>query len=198
MYSRRRSMGAGHKKGAHYSAPQFTVPFLMASHNQRPLLGLQLLVSLIFSAGWGLAVPATQPEADARKAEADLQAVKAEIERVTRQVSDEQVERDKVSRELRSAEVSVGKAREGLDGVRRGRAECASKRSALAAEKRTREGDLLQNRGALAGQLRAAYQIGREEPLKLLLNQQDPARAGRMFVYYSYFGRARAEQIHGI
>ena len=29
-------------------------------------------------------------------------------------------------------------------------------------------------RAALAGQLRAAYMIGREEPLKLLLNQQDP------------------------
>jgi septal ring factor EnvC (AmiA/AmiB activator) len=37
--------------------------------------------------------------------------------------------------------------------------------------------------------------IGREEPLKLLLNQRDPARAGRMFAYYGYFGRARAGQI---
>ena len=53
----------------------------------------------------------------------------------------------------------------------------------------------MSNRAALAGQLRAAYLIGREEPLKLLLNQQDPALAGRMFVYYSYFGRARAGQI---
>ncbi len=34
--------------------------------------------------------------------------------------------------------------------------------------------------------------------MKLLLNQKDPARAGRMFVYYSYFGRARAEEIHTI
>jgi septal ring factor EnvC (AmiA/AmiB activator) len=40
--------------------------------------------------------------------------------------------------------------------------------------------------------------IGREEPLKLLLNQKDPARAGRMFIYYSYFGRARADQIRTI
>ncbi|MBV8806045.1 MAG: peptidoglycan DD-metalloendopeptidase family protein [Sinobacteraceae bacterium] len=153
---------------------------------------------LICLAGSGPAVPAVQPEADARKTEAELQAVKAEIERVTRQVSEEQVERDKVSRELRAAEVSVGKAREGLDGVRRGRAECASKRSSLATQKRAKEADLLRNRGDLAGQLRAAYLIGRDEPLKLLLNQQDPARAGRMFVYYSYFGRARAEQIHDI
>lgn len=166
--------------------------------NPRSLLGLGTLGLLICLGSSGLAVPAVQPEADARKTEAELQAVKAEIERVTRQVSEEQVERDKVSRELRAAEVSVGKAREGLDGVRRGRAECASKRSSLATQKRAKEADLLRNRGALAGQLRAAYLIGRDEPLKLLLNQQDPARAGRMFVYYSYFGRARAEQIHDI
>jgi septal ring factor EnvC (AmiA/AmiB activator) len=164
----------------------------------RSLLGAGLLALLALGGGSRLALPATQSEADARKTEAELQAVKSEIERVTRQVSEEQVERDRLSRELRAAEVSVGRAREGLDGVRRGRAERASKRASLAAEKRTRETDLAQNRGALAGQLRAAYLIGREEPLKLLLNQKDPERAGRMFVYYSYFGRARAQQIRGI
>jgi septal ring factor EnvC (AmiA/AmiB activator) len=141
---------------------------------------------------------AVQPEADARKTEAELQAVKSEIERVTRQVSEEAVAKDRLSKELKSAELSVGKAREGLDGVRRSRAERASKRSSLAVQKKAREADLAQNRSALAGQLRAAYQIGKEEPLKLLLNQKDPERAGRMFVYYSYFGRARADQIRDI
>ncbi|MDB6103432.1 MAG: hypothetical protein JWO52_3431 [Gammaproteobacteria bacterium] len=195
-------MRAGLKKGAHYSAPMGLPPGLlriwMALHNRRVLFGPGILTLLALSGGWQLAVPAAPPETDARKTEAELQAVKSEIERVTRQVSEEQVERDKLSRELRSAEVSVGKAREGLDEVRHGRAERASRRATLAAERRTREGDLNQNRSALAGQLRAAYLIGREEPLKLLLNQKDPGRAGRMFVYYSYFGRARAEQIHGI
>jgi septal ring factor EnvC (AmiA/AmiB activator) len=139
---------------------------------------------------------APPPPGDARKTEAQLQAVKGEIERITRQVSADQVERDRLTRELRSAELSVGKAREGLDEVKRKRAEQAAKRAALAADKHSREADLAQNRAALAGQLRAAYLIGREEPLKLMLSQKDPQRAGRMFVYYSYFGRARAEQIH--
>lgn len=162
----------------------------------RRSLGPALLAAGVLCGLPGAAVPAEKPEADTRKTEAELQAVKSEIERVTRQVSDEQVEKDKLSKELRGAEMSVGRAREGLDSVRRGRAERASKRAQLAAQKRAREADLAQNRGALAGQLRAAYLIGREEPLKLLLNQKDPERAGRMFVYYSYFGRARADQIH--
>jgi septal ring factor EnvC (AmiA/AmiB activator) len=40
--------------------------------------------------------------------------------------------------------------------------------------------------------------IGQQEPLKLLLNQRDPAEAGRVLVYYQYFGRARASQIAAI
>jgi murein hydrolase activator len=192
---------AGHKKGAHYSAPMcsLTCSRIRAPiRHRRPLLGPGLGAVLALCGGWGRALPAGAPESDARKAEAELQAVKSEIERITQQVNDEQVQRDRLSRELKSAEISVGKAREGLDDVRRGRAERASKRAALAAEKRAHEADLAGNRSALAGQLRAAYLIGREEPLKLFLNQKDPERAGRIFVYYSYFGRARAQQIHQI
>jgi murein hydrolase activator len=141
---------------------------------------------------------ANRPESDAQKAESELQSVKSEIDRITRQASVEQVERDRLARELRSAEVSVGKARESLDDVRHERAEQAARRASLAAEKRDAQASIAKGRGALAGQLRAAYLIGHEEPLKLLLNQRDPARAGRMFVYYSYFGRARAQEIHAI
>jgi murein hydrolase activator len=142
--------------------------------------------------------PATAPPrsgTDAHKAESELQAVKSEIDRITRQVSGEQVERDRLTRELRSAEISVGKARETLADVRHERTERAARRTSLAANRRASEADIARGRGALAGQLRAAYLIGHEEPLKLLLNQKDPARAGRMFVYYSYFGRARAAQL---
>jgi len=40
--------------------------------------------------------------------------------------------------------------------------------------------------------------IGRQEPIKLLLNQRDPSQIGRVLVYYQYFGRARAGQIAAI
>ena len=141
---------------------------------------------------------ASRTESQAKQAESELQSVKSEIDRITRQVSGEQVERDRLTRELRSAEVSVGKARESLESVRHERADRAARRAALAAEKRDAQATIAKGRAALAGQLRAAYLTGHGEPLKLLLNQKDPARAGRMFVYYSYFGRERAEEIHTI
>jgi len=179
----------GAKKGAHYSAP---MPFGTSGALRVAAGALALMV--LGSAALP-AAPAAHPETDARKAEAELQAVKSEIERITRQVSAEQVERDRLTHELRTSELSVGKLRDSLSEVRRERAERAARRAALAAEQRVREAEVQHNRAALAGQLRAAYLIGRQEPLKLLLNQKDPALVGRMFAYYSYFGRARAEQI---
>ena len=168
----------GAKKGAHYSG-----------------LALVLLCALATAPAAGAP---QHPESDARKAEADLREVKSEIERITRQVSEEQVERDRLTQELRSAELSVGKARLSLVDIRRERAERAAQRAALATEKHTRESELGASRDALAGQMRAAYLIGRQEPLKLLLNQRDPQVAGRMFAYYGYFGHARAGQIKRI
>jgi murein hydrolase activator len=135
---------------------------------------------------------------DAGQARARLQAVRSQIALITRQVSRGQAERDRLTQQLRATEESVGQAQAALDGLRQQRAASAAQRSQLEAQKRQREADLASTRSALAGQLRAAYLIGREEPLKLLLNQGDPARAGRMFVYYSYFSRARALQIQAI
>ena len=156
-----------------------------------------MAVILAVTPAWA-ARQSTRTEGDAKKAESELQAVRSEIDRISKEVSGEQVERDRLTRELRSAELSVGKARENLEGVRHERAERANRRATLASEKRDAQANIARGRVALAGQLRAAYLIGQEEPLKLLLNQKDPARAGRMFVYYSYFGRARAEEIHAI
>jgi len=138
------------------------------------------------------------PHASATQARAQLEAVRHQIARITRQVSQGQAERDRLTRQLRVTEESVGKAQATLDGLRQQRAASAAQRAQLQAQKRQREADLAANRKALAGQLRAAYLTGRQEPLKLLLNQGDPALAGRMFVYYSYFGRARALQIQAI
>jgi murein hydrolase activator len=160
---------------------------------------LRALPGLLAAAVLAFGAPAVRPQQqDAGQTEAELKQVRKEIERVRRQVSRDQVERNKLARELREAEMSAGAVRESLERVRRERTELAAKRSTLAAEKKQQETEMAKERASLAGQLRAAYLIGREEPLKLLLNQKDPARAGRMFAYYGYFGRARAEQIERI
>jgi septal ring factor EnvC (AmiA/AmiB activator) len=135
------------------------------------------------------------PQADRKKTEAELQAIKTQIGRIASQVNRDQLERDRLARELREAEVAVGSAREGLERVKNEHAQRTARRAALAQDQHRHETALANARADLATELRAAYFISTVEPLKLLLNQQDPARAGRLFVYYSYFTRAHAREI---
>jgi septal ring factor EnvC (AmiA/AmiB activator) len=53
-------------------------------------------------------------------------------------------------------------------------------------------------RESLARQVRAQYAAGRQEQIKLLLNQQDPGTAARVLTYYRYVHQARAERIGSI
>jgi septal ring factor EnvC (AmiA/AmiB activator) len=130
-----------------------------------------------------------------QKTEAELRALNQKIDRITAQVSHDALERERQSAGLRSAEMSLGQARGELGRLNHEYADRSERRTALAQDKEHEQQVLANERAALAGQLRAAYMIGREEPLKLLLNQQDPLHSARLYTYYSYFGRARARQI---
>jgi septal ring factor EnvC (AmiA/AmiB activator) len=141
---------------------------------------------------------AVADEPNPAKAEAELKAVRSQIEKMQADMERDAGKRDKLSKELEESEKTVGTARGELDQLRRERAVHAAKRAELASQRLREQGELEKDRGALAGQLRAAYMIGRQEPLKLLLNQHEPSELGRVLVYYQYFGRARAAQIAAI
>jgi septal ring factor EnvC (AmiA/AmiB activator) len=166
------------------------------------------------SAGWRavlagllvLAVGSGMPEAWAQSGrqptpaqkEAELKKVNARIEKVRKAVNADVEKRDKLSAQLRDAELGVQGARRKLEETRAQRIASESRLEDLEREQASREKELAAERGALAGELRTAYVNGREEQLKMLLNQQDPAEFGRMLTYYGYFGRARAERIGSI
>ncbi len=55
---------------------------------------------------------------------------------------------------------------------------------------------LAEQRTILSDQIRSAYSMGHQQNLKMLLNQQDPAQAGRAQVYFNYLNHARQQQIN--
>jgi septal ring factor EnvC (AmiA/AmiB activator) len=143
-------------------------------------------------------VAATAADPNPAKAEADLKAVRSQIDRMRAEMERDAGKRDKLTRALEESEKTVGSARGELDKLRRERAVHTARRAELAGQRRTEESALAKDREALAGQIRAASMIGQEEPLKLLLSQRAPAETGRVLTYYQYFGRARASQIAAI
>lgn len=161
-------------------------------------LALLVLLAIVFG------TPEAGAQADRRAApsqkqkEAELKRVNTRIERVRKAVNADLQKRDTLSTQLRDAELGVQEARRQLEEARAQRVASEARIKDLEREQARREGELEAERGALAGELRAAYVNGREEQLKLLLNQQDPASVGRMLAYYGYFGRARVERIDSI
>jgi septal ring factor EnvC (AmiA/AmiB activator) len=53
-------------------------------------------------------------------------------------------------------------------------------------------------RVTLEKELQLAYMAGKQEQVKLLLNQEDPAALGRLMVYHKYFMRARTQAMQDI
>jgi murein hydrolase activator len=139
------------------------------------------------------ATGAAQP--DRKRTEASLRSVTERIERIQRQVQQDAVEKDRINRDLREAERAVASAQGQLAKIRAERQLRSAERARLAAERLEREAERTRTQSDLATQLRTAYFMGRNEPLKLLLNQRNPAEFGRNLAYYGYFGRLRAQQV---
>jgi septal ring factor EnvC (AmiA/AmiB activator) len=139
-----------------------------------------------------LAVPALAAPKDPER---DLRRVQQRIEQLQKSVRAEVGKHDKLTARLRESEEQVGVARKRLAEARQRVRESDQRIRQLTTERAREEQRLEAQRDELAAQLRAAYVTGKEEHLKLLLSQQNPAALGRMLVYYSYFGKARASRI---
>jgi septal ring factor EnvC (AmiA/AmiB activator) len=133
-----------------------------------------------------------------KNSEADLKALKARIESVRKNIEADTNRRDSLAGELRADDLSIQSAREQTADIRKQRQASERKLAELKSEQAAVEAQVEAQRDALASELRLAYMNGREEQLKLLLNQHDPSELGRMLAYYGYFGRARAARIASI
>jgi septal ring factor EnvC (AmiA/AmiB activator) len=136
--------------------------------------------------------------ADAAREKAKLEAVRGQIAALTSRLGGQLKQRDVLSARLREADLGITAKRQRLDALRSEFSAGQRRRDELRATEARNRGALDAERAALAGQVRSAYLMGPQEHLKLLLDQTDPAGAGRMLAYYGYLTRERALKIDGI
>jgi septal ring factor EnvC (AmiA/AmiB activator) len=150
--------------------------------------------SVLYCAGTWAAPEPTDPA----QAKAKLAAVRARIADLTSRLSDELKTRDALSAHLREAELLITAKRQRLETLRAAEVAAERRRAELRVEQGRDQNSLQAERAALGAQVRAAYMIGRQEQLKLLLNQSDPAGLGRTLTYYGYFAEERRGKIDTI
>lgn len=134
----------------------------------------------------------------AKAKESELKQVRERIETVRKSIQADAERRDSLVGELKQADESIQAARGSLAEVRSRRLAVEQQLRTLQEEQTMAQAKLQLERVALAKELQLSYMNGRNEQLKLLFNQQDPAQLGRMLNYYGYFGRVRAEHIKAI
>ena len=135
---------------------------------------------------------------DPAQAKAKLAAVRARIAELTSRLGDELRKRDALSARLREAELDITSKRQRLDALRAAQTAAERRRAELRAEQGRGQSALQAERAALGQQVRAAYMIGRQEELKLLLNQSNPVGLGRTLTYHGYFAQERSGKIDAI
>jgi septal ring factor EnvC (AmiA/AmiB activator) len=133
--------------------------------------------------------------ADAQDGEAELERVRQAIESIERRIARQQSDMDAGMRELRAVEVEIGAAQGRLVRLRQERSQQQRELESLNSQARAVAQRLDGERAALGQQVRLSYLLGREELLKLVLNQESPTTLGRMVVYYDYLNKARGERI---
>lgn len=153
-------------------------------------LSLGLTLGLMLSPASPLAAAPSEREAQAR-----LDALGEEILAASGRLSTTREARDEASEALREVETALAETHRRLDALQAERralndeiADLEARRERLADERR-------EQLESLEVQLEAFYRLGLTPQLKLLLNQDDPARLDRLQHYLNRLARARHERL---
>lgn len=125
----------------------------------------------------------------------DLDAVIKELEKLSSQLQKYQSEHSDLEKEMRDQEVELSRLHREIYNTDRSIGLGEARLKQLSKEKSLLDISRLNQELGLREELIAMYKTGKEEPIKILLNQEDPAKLSRMLVYYRYLLESRTEKI---
>jgi len=157
-----------------------------AAHHPCFLLLLVMLLALISAraAAEDIAVQTGK----LKKLREQIHDIKTDVDSMRGQRTDVRVALEKTEKE-------IGKVTAELHRLEADSKATRLKIEALDNDRATERQVLAALRQTLMLDLQSAYSAGRQQQIKLLLNQQDPALVGRMMTYHGYFTRARAARM---
>ena len=124
-----------------------------------------------------------------------LEQLKSSISKLEQRLEQRSQEKNDLVSSLKKVELEAAATGKGIRQLNRQIDSSRKKLSALEKQQRTLQQNIKDQNSAIAEHLTAAYKLGDQEPIKLLLNQEDPQQLSRLFKYYSYFLDARNKKI---
>lgn len=158
--------------------------------NRNPAAMLRtLLLALLVCC---LAPAHADERADAQR---QLEAAQKDIAELQKLLGTLQQEKSGIQKQLQGSEREMGELQKQIDALERQLQEGESDIQRLDEGKKKLQSQRAEQQQLIALQIRAAYQSGRQEYLKLLLNQQQPEQFARNLTYHDYLSRARSAQL---
>jgi septal ring factor EnvC (AmiA/AmiB activator) len=124
--------------------------------------------------------------------------LQSEIAQLQIQMQSNRTEYDRLQNNLQTAEKYISQLKQSLRNIRKQLPLQRDRFRRLQLRKNQYNQVLTTQQQQLSKQMHSAYIMGRQDYLKLLLNQEDPDSLGRVLTYYDYFNRARAQHIETI
>ena len=149
------------------------------------ILALILLSSLIAPA-------IADQRADTQR---QLEAARQDVAELKKLLEKLQQEKSGVQQQLKKTETEMGDLEGQVRELQRELKDSEQEIRRLDQEKKKLQSARTEQQRLIAIQARAAYQSGRQEYVKLLLNQQNPEKFSRTLTYYDYLSQARLEQL---
>ncbi len=158
--------------------------------------GLAQVARLLIWPLLSLLLAAPVPAADqATLKQAELRQLQAKITKLQAGLEADREKKSRAERQLERIEEQVNQTSKGLRRTQRELAAMRARIGELERQQHTTQATLKRQAKQLAGEARAAYIMGRQQQIKLLLNQESPSEVGRMLAYFSYFSQARKDSI---
>ena len=161
-----------------------------------PIVIFSLAAALLLHTS--IIVQAAAPAADAKAKSAELEQLRTRLKELRGGLAEARGRQGSAQEQLRQSEQEIGRATRELTKIDQALATGTARLAALQEQEQSQQAAIATQRTGLANQVRAAYLLGRQEPLKLLLNQDDPARLDRALAYYGYLNRARVARIAAV
>ena len=127
--------------------------------------------------------------------EAQLNQLKADISNIQQRLTIQSVKYSDLEKSLRQLDLQVSGTLLDIRNLNRDIDSLETQIISAEKEKKQLRANIKSQAETITGELLSAQKLGAQEPIKLLLNQEDPEKFSRMLKYYDYFLRARGEKI---
>jgi septal ring factor EnvC (AmiA/AmiB activator) len=146
-----------------------------------------------------LAPPIQAQSSTAQSSDQDYQRslgkLKKELHQLTRSLNQAKDQRGALSKTLQKTEEAIGTLNRQLKDTAKQKSAQEKQLRQLNKQRLGLNRSAKQQEQQIAKQMRAAYKLGQQGNIKLLLNQESPSEVARMLRYYDYFLAARGEKI---